>query len=242
MKKSIQRHGKLKSVASEDYDIEDIDGIEKDVTIKIVTVGDILCENFIYEDAYNKETGEYNFSHMFSDIKKYTLDSDITIGLLETNFVETQNYSGQGIYNSPKALGEELKKLGITVLHTASNHSLDYGFEGLKSTLDYLEELEIDTTGTYRTEEEAGNILIKDIKGIKLAFLSYTYGTNVNTNKVPESSFCINLIDTEKIKTDIQKARAQEVDFVFVHMHWGNVNSSKQTQTQKELADFLFEN
>jgi len=214
----------------------------EDITIKIVSVGDIICETSILEDAYNEETGEYSFSHMFTDIQRYTLDADITLGLLETNFVPDEPISGKGKYNSPKEWGETLRALGIDVLHMASNHSLDYGISGVVSTIDFLEELGFATTGIYKTKADAEKILIKDIKGIKIAFLSYTYGSNVSLSSVPESSYCVNIIEKEKIKKDIEKAKASEVDFVFVHMHWGKIDSGTPNQTQKELADFLFAN
>lgn len=212
---------------------------EGDVTIKITAVGDIICETAIYEDAYNNETKYYSFGHMFNDIKKYTSEADITIGGLETNFVDGP-ISGKGKYNSPKEWGEALRTIGIDVLSMATNHSLDYGILGVTSTMDYLEELGFDVTGIYRTEVESERILVKDVKGIKLAFLSYTYGSNVPLGEVPESSYCVNMIDKEKMKKDIEKAR-EKADFVFVSMHWGQVDSSKQNQTQKELAEFLFE-
>jgi poly-gamma-glutamate synthesis protein (capsule biosynthesis protein) len=118
----------------------------EDVTIKIVSVGGIISETAIFEDAYMASNDTYDFSHMFSNIKRHTLDSHITLGLLETNFVPEEPYSGGRIYNSPKALGVALKDIGINILHTSNNHSLDYGFSGIKSTIDYLEELGIYST------------------------------------------------------------------------------------------------
>ena len=80
------------------------------------------------------------------------------------------------------------------------------------------------------------------MQGIKLAFLSYTYGTNVSVNSVEESTYCINIIEKEKMKNDIVKAKEEGADYVFVNVHWGDVDSSTQNSVQKELADFLFEN
>ena len=42
----------------------------------------------------------------------------------------------------------------------------------------FLDEYELDHYGTARSEEEQDTILIKDVNGIKIAFLAYTYGTN----------------------------------------------------------------
>lgn len=223
--------------AEEKQEEKEEEEVLKDTVIKITTVGDILCETEIYEDAYNKENNTYDFSHIFNDVKQYTLNSDLTIGLLETNFVKEKEYSGRGKYNAPIEFAKALKNIGIDVLNTANNHSLDYGYEGVKSTLDVLKENEIDTVGM-NYKDENNSVLIKDVKGIKLAFLSYTYGTN---NKIEDMS-CVNFIDKEKIKNDILKAKESNAEYVFVHMHWGDVNSDKPNEEQKELANYLFEN
>lgn len=214
---------------------------QKDTTINIVAVGDILCETPIYESVYNSETDKYNFSNIFANVSKYTSDANIAIGLLETNFVEGEEISGTGKYNSPKEFAEALKDIGIDVLHTANNHSLDYGHEGVKSTISYLNSLGIDTTGTYSTEEKANEILIKNVQGIKLAFLSYTEDYKNYASQIKDNEYVINLIDKEKMKSDIQKAKEEGADYVFVHMHWGDLTSTVQNSFQEELADFLFE-
>lgn len=215
---------------------------KKDTVINIVTVGDILCETPIYESVYDESTNKYNFSKIFANVAKHTTEADIAIGLLETNFVEGQEISGTGKYNSPKEFGESLKNIGIDVLNTANNHSLDYGFEGVKSTITYLNNIGIDTTGTYSTEEKANEVLIKNVKGIKLAFLSYTEDYKNYASQIKENEYVINLIDKEKMKTDIEKAKKEGADYVFVHMHWGDLTSTVQNRFQEELADFLFEN
>jgi len=91
-------------IGEEGHDEKNPDGTPntkpKDTTIKIVTVGDIICETPLLEDAYNKGTGAYDFSYIFSSIKKYTLDADITLGLLETNFVENKQIFQKSIKTS----------------------------------------------------------------------------------------------------------------------------------------------
>jgi len=215
--------------------------LQKDTTINVVAVGDILCETPIYESVYDSEADKYNFYSIFANISKYTSEADITIGLLETNFVKGEEISGTGKYNSPKEFAETLKNIGIDVLNTANNHSLDYGLEGVKSTIDYLESLEIATTGTYGTEKKANDILIKNVQGIKLAFLSYTEDYKNYASQIKDNEYVINLIDKEKMKSDIQKAKEEGADYVFVHMHWGDLTSTVQNSFQEELADFLFE-
>ncbi len=100
-------------------------------------------------------------------------------GNLETTFAGIdRGYSGYPTFNSPASLGEALKNIGVDVLSTANNHCLDKGFSGLESTLSELDNMGISHTGTSRTEEEQNTVLVKEVNGIKIAFLSFTYGTN----------------------------------------------------------------
>ena len=93
--------------------------------------------------------------------------------------------------------------------------------------------------GTYQSAEEQEQILIKDVNGIKIAFLSYTYGTN--GIPVPKGKeYCVNLIDKTLISKQIKQAKEQEVDLICVSMHWGDEYKLKQNSTQEQLADFLF--
>lgn len=214
---------------------------KKDTTIKLCVIGDIMCHNTQFKDALNS-SNTYDFSYVFSEIEPYFKNNDLNIGNLETTFAgSSRAYSGYPTFNTPEALATDLKELGINVLSTANNHCMDTGYKGLVNTLDTLDSKGLEHMGTYRTEEESNSILIKDINGIKIAFLSYTYGTNgipVPSNK----SFSVNLIDKEKILEDIQKAKDNNVDLICTNMHWGVEYLDSPNSEQKELANFLFVN
>ena len=227
----------------EDYEnVEMLDIEFPNKVINIVSAGDILCEEGILEAAYNKESGTYEFSNMFSDVKQYVENADITLASLETNFVDGEEYSGRLKYNAPLTLLDAMKNLGIDIVNTANNHSLDYGFRGIESTINKIQEAGLENVGTYKTEEDSSKILIKDVRGIKIAFLAYTYGITSDEKNLEEAPYSLNLIQKEKIVSDIQKSKEQGAEFTFVLMHWGDVDSSVQNNEQKELADFLFEN
>lgn len=119
---------------------------------------------------------------------------------------KTFGYSGYPTFNTPDALAVNLKSLGFDVLSTANNHSLDKGINGLNRTIEVLDENGIAHTGTYSSESSYNNILIKEANGIKIAFLSYTYGTN--GIPIPAGKeYSVNLIDKDKIKSDLSKAK-----------------------------------
>ena len=213
-----------------------------DTTFTMAAIGDIMCHNTQYNDAYNKDTGAYDFSYVFDDISLYTKTADICVGNLETTFAgEDVGYSGYPTFNTPDSLAYELKDIGIDVLSTAGNHALDKGFNGLSRTIDVLNDADIAHTGTYKTEEEQNTILTKYVKGIKIAFVNFTYGTN--GIKIPSGKeFCVNLIDNDLITKQLDLAKSQNPDIIVACMHWGNEYKTTPNDTQKELSTFLFQN
>lgn len=213
-----------------------------DTTFTMTAIGDVMCHNTQYWDAYNKETDTYDFSYVFEDISYYTKIADISIGSLETSFAgKDRGYSNYPLFNSPDALAYDLKDIGIDVISTAGNHCLDMGFSGLSRTIDVLNDADIAHLGTYKTQEEQDKILYKYVKGIKIAFINYTYGTN--GIPVPsDKEFCVNLIDKNLIQKHIDIAKSEEADIIVACMHWGTEYRTTPDSTQKDLTDFLFQN
>lgn len=211
-------------------------------TIHMSVIGDIMSHFSNFKNAYNSSSKDYDFSNTFKNITNYIQNADIAVGNLETTFAgKSRGYSGYPTFNTPEVLGQNLKDLGIDVLSTANNHCMDKGYSGLESTLNFLDEFGISHTGTSRSKDEQNTILVKDVNGIKIAFLSFTYGTNGIT--IPsDKKYAVNLIDKDLIKEQIKLAKEQNVDLICVSMHWGIEYKLKQNKTQEDLANFLFEN
>ncbi len=208
---------------------------------KIAVVGDLMVHEWQFRDAYNSKTDGYEFDYCFEEVKKYLQDADLTLGNLETTFAGKEaGYSFYPTFNAPDSFGQALKNAGFDLLTTANNHSNDKKEPGIVRTIDVLDELELDHVGTYKTQEARDEIIVKDINGIKIAFLSYSYGTN----GIPLTKgkwFLVNLLDREQIKVDIKRARALNPDFVVVMPHMGNEYQQYPAQDFKDWAQFMFE-
>ena len=214
----------------------------EDIHFTMSAIGDIMCHNSQYKDAYVSSTGTYDFSYVFEDIKNYISESDIAVGNLETTFAgKSKGYSNYPRFNTPEQLAYNLKDFGIDVLSTANNHSMDTNFNGVVSTLNYLDDAGISHMGTNATAEAQNEILIKDVNGVKIAFLAFTYGTN--GIPIPSSKpFAVNLIDDNFILQQISLAKELEPDLICVNMHWGYEYHTKQSTEQERLANLLFKN
>lgn len=213
-----------------------------DTTFTMTAVGDIMCHNTQYKDAYNSETNTYDFSYVFENISSHTKTADICIGNLETTFAgEDRGYSSYPRFNTPDSLAYELKSIGFDVLSTAGNHALDMGYDGLSRTINVLNDADISHLGTYTSQEEQDKVLIKFVKGLKIAFINYTYGTN-GIPVASDKNYCVNLNNKELIKKHINTAKSKNADIIVACMHWGTEYQTKPNSSQEDLADFLIQN
>lgn len=207
---------------------------ESDVLIKMSAVGDILCSNEMLEDAYNESTKTYDFSHMFNNVSGFINEADIVMGTMETGIIEGE-YNEK---NAPMEFARAVKNSGVNLVTISHNHSLDNGVNGLKETRENLEKIGFDVVGD--KIEDANAVCIKEVKGTKIAFLTYTCFMDENAGK--EELNCVNMYSEEQVKSDIEYAKENEAEYICVMIHWGDAISSTVSDEQKEIADFLVEN
>jgi len=208
------------------------------IRFTLCSVGDIMSHDGTFAAA--KTGSGYDFTTMFAGVAAYTKEADYTIGNLETTFAGAKRgYAGYPCFNTPEQMADGLRNvLGMDLVSTANNHSMDTGFAGLCSTLDFLDAAGIEHTGTYRTEEDSQKIKIVDINGAKVAFLSYTYGSNNGIGK----SWRLNLINRTKIQQDAQAAYDAGADYIVALLHWGVEYRRTNTAEQRSLAEWIFAN
>ena len=153
--------------------------------MRLTFTGDLLC--FKEQNEVSK-TGKqsYDYECIFAPVSKYLQTSDYVCGSLETPIAE-MSWGGYTVtdinFNTPFEFLDAVKKAGFDMLTTANNHCLDRGVIGLKNTIHALNYYDLDHTGTYLTQEDAERILIKKFSGVRVAFLSFTYGTNSRSNR-----------------------------------------------------------
>jgi poly-gamma-glutamate synthesis protein (capsule biosynthesis protein) len=207
-------------------------------TITLTATGDILMHNTVI--ASGKQGDSYNYDHLFAPIKHLIEEGDYSSVNLESAIAgPATGYTGYPVFNSPDTIANALKNNGFDLAVTASNHTLDRGYQGALRTLDVLRQAGLDTIGTYKTPEEKRNFLIKDIRGVKVGYLAYSY----DTNGIPlpkDKPYFYNLLDREKIITDISALRPN-VDLLVLVLHWGVEYSPYPTEQQRKLATEFFQ-
>ncbi len=205
--------------------------------LTIVFAGDILGHGPQFNAAFDSGTGKYNYEACFRYIKPFIDSADIAIPNLEVTF-SGKPYSGYPTFSSPDDLASYIIGAGFNVLAMANNHCYDRGKHGFKRTLSLIDSLHIKHMGTYSdsVQRSENYPLIIEKKGMRIAFLNYTYGTNGIQVEKPN---IVNYIDKNVIVNDLAKADSLKADYKIAILHWGIEYQNKPNKDQLDLAKFL---
>lgn len=205
----------------------------------ILFVGDAMQHQDQLDRAKQIGAGKYDYSECFELIAPAVQAADYAVVNLEVPLGGGKGgYTGFPCFSAPDSFAAALKDAGFDLFLTANNHTLDRSDYGLRRTLQVLDSLEVDHTGTFSDHTERTRLvpLIKEIKGIKVAFLNYTYGTN---GLVAKDGAEVSLIDKQTIAREMQLARDKGAEITIVCMHWGVEYVLSENASQRDLADFL---
>lgn len=179
----------------------------------------------------------HDFSEYFAAIAPQIKAADYAVVNLETP-LGGKPYAGYPCFCAPDSYADALAAAGFDLMLTANNHMLDRRDRGLKRTCDLLAARGYDHLGTYRNHAQRDSLLplIRDIRGFKVAFLNYTYGTN--GIKV-QGDAVVDYIDRDLIRRDIRAARSKGAEIVCAAVHWGVEYQLLPHSSQTSLAKFL---
>ena len=162
-------------------------------------------------------------AYFFNGVNSIFSNDDYTFINLEGVFTnETRKAEKEFRYKGPPKYCEILKKGSIEGVTLANNHTLDYLQSGYDETVRTLNEWGID----YTNEDK---YLIKEIKGAKIGFLGYKGWSHEKKSN-------------ELLVKHVKKMREQEVNFIVVNYHWGDMYSYKPNTQQKSMARFAIDN
>ena len=221
-----------------DDDIEGDISISITDSIRLIFAGDAMGHSPQIKGAW-RDGGDscYNYIPNFQYVKDYISSADIAVANLEVTLAG-KPYTGYPEFSSPVSLAVALKDAGFDLLLLANNHILDRGIQGLERTVNVLDSLEITHTGSFIDSIQWKNNypLIMEKNGFRIAFLNYTYNTNITKAK---SSIIVNYIDTIQIAADLAKANEMNADYIIALVHWGEEYKNVENQKQCQIADFL---
>ena len=210
--------------------------LQSNHTVKLAFVGDAM-QHAPQITAAQQPDGTYDYSPCFEYLKDDIMWADLAVVNLECP-LGGKPYTGYPCFSAPESYAQQLKDVGFDLFLTANNHCLDRRDKGLMRTCQALDSLGIPHIGTYRDQQERSQRIpyIADVKGMKIAFLDYTYGTN----GIPiQGNVVVDLIDQQQIADDIALARQRGAHAICVNLHWGIEYQLKPVASQRTLADWL---
>lgn len=213
---------------------------KKETYASMVMVGDALIHGTVYGTAHRYANyNGYDFKPMLEHIKERVKDYDLAYYNQETILGGTElGLSTYPLFNSPYEVGDAFIDAGFNLVSLATNHTIDKGEKGVLNSRNYWnQQANVLAAGSYSSFEERDKVVIKEVNGIKYAFLSYTTYTNgliVPTGK----EYLVNVYDEDLIKEEIARYRDQ-VDLLMVAMHWGTEYMTYPTNEQKEISEYL---
>ncbi len=212
-------------------------GIDSVRVLKLGFAGDLMCHKPIFESS-RVNSGSFDFNPIYKYISEYLSAPDVMIGNLETVTAgKVKGYTGYPQFNTPDEYISALKKAGFDFLVTSNNHSMDRGEKGVLRTLEILSANGIPSTGTFQNETDRDSIRIINPNGIAVAILNYTFGTN--GIPLPRGKdYLVNRIDTNLIKSDIEKALSLKPDVLLLFYHFGTEYKRTPDEYQERIVEF----
>jgi poly-gamma-glutamate synthesis protein (capsule biosynthesis protein) len=177
---------------------------------------------------------QFDHSLFLEDLKPLLSEADLAIANAEFTLAGPP-FTGYPAFSAPDGYLTSILDAGVDVLMTANNHILDKGPEGLERTLKQYTVF----TGSGLDEEQyrKNNPLILNVKGVRIALVNFTYGTNLGSAAAYPK---VSRMNREEIAGQMKRAR-ELADFVIVLPHWGEEYSLIHNESQRKWAGWLVE-
>jgi hypothetical protein len=203
--------------------------------VTIALTGDVLATSATWTTAHAYAGGRgYDFGPMLARLRPLLASVDVALCHLETPL------TGRGVplsdfprFAVPHQLARAVVGAGYRGCSTASNHSLDQGAAGVRSTLGRLDAVGLRHAGTARTARERWRTTHYVVGHVKIAHLSFSDGFN---GLVPDEPWRANRIDVRRIAADARRARRRGADIVVLSLHWGVEHQHRPTASQRWVA------
>lgn len=201
--------------------------------VSIAAVGDIMLANYTSQYIHT-----HGLDYPFDSTRSILLAADIAFGNLEAPFTDIgTKFEKTFNFKVPPKIAPSLIHAGFDVVTLANNHILDYGMEGLRSTLQVLDSIGLAYCGAGLSLEQAQRPAIIERNGYRVAFLGYsltfpeefwatptTGGTNYPRN----------------LPANIAHANSL-ADLIVVTFHWGAEGSNYPKDYQKHFAQLAID-
>ena len=227
------------------------DGSVKDAdatVIHLVAAGDVNVTDAIVASG----GPEYDYKNTFLDVAHLLAEGDITVVNFEGNLCGGPYGTTSG--SAPQSLAEMLQKCGVDLMQLANSYSINQGISGLQATIQSVKDAGMEPLGVYgdeRSYRSGKGYTIKEVEGVKIAFVAFTKGMNGMT--LPQGSEnCVNLLYTDydstyrsinrkTIHAVMDAVEKESPDLTVAMLHWGSEYNDNVSKSQEDIVALLQE-
>ena len=210
-------------------------------TATVLGSGDVLIHPQLSAQAHADALAEgrpgYDFGPMYAGIAPDVRAVDLATCELETPLAPPGGpFVGWPDFNAPPQVLTALKQAGYRTCTTASNHSLDQGFAGLRRTLGALDAAGLGHTGSARSAAEAARpLIVTTARGVRIGQLAYSFNFNGHEPGAGRA-WEANVTDVPAILAAARRIKQAGADVVVLSLHWGTEYDHLATAEQRSQA------
>ena len=199
--------------------------------ITIIAVGDIMLGG-----TATPELARFGYDYPFARVADVLRRGSVVFGNLEGPLTKRGTAAGkQYVFRSPPQLvAPALARAGFNVLSLANNHSMDYGLDGLRDTMQALTQAGVHYAGAGENLAAARQPAIIEADGTRVAVLAYSLTFPEEfwaAADRPGTAFG----HEHQVRADVAAAK-QRVDIVLVSFHWGREGTVEPRDYQRTLG------
>lgn len=210
--------------------------------VSINVSGDLLWHNTLWSsaeiDARHSGAPRFDFEPQLASLRDYVTSADLAICHSEVPFAPLGGpYRNYPLFAAPQEIAPAIRATGWDLCTTASNHTMDQGWDGLVRTIEVHQAAGLLTAGSFATAEAASTPVIYTTgDSVRIAVISQTYGLN-GLSKAKDKPWSVELLDAEVAIAQARVAKEAGADIVAVHMHAGDEYSHQINQQQRAFAE-----
>jgi hypothetical protein len=200
-------------------------------SLNLIAVGDLS-----FNGGYRRALAERGMMFPFLQVAPLWKYADLRFGNLESPITDKPRVAAAKftLRGAPQAV-EALNAAGIDGVSLANNHMMDFGPDGLLDTCRHLDAAGIPHVGAGRNLEEATTPLIISRNGWRLGMLAYCDVAQISSLYASNRSAGVAPLDFDRCLESIRRLRT-EVDWLVVHLHWGEEMSRLPSPGQRDDA------
>ncbi len=245
----VEREEEISNLLKIDKSVVKIpEGFKKESSITLGAAGDLIQAEGL---DHSKDVLFENIADLLFDqtVSYANLESPLTEQELKKEVISDKESPIECCSKEQFDILKGYKDKRFTVMHTAGNHMFDMGVEGVQTTLKAFSVEGILDVGTNKAPEDFGKGKIITKGGIKIGFVSATYGLNGHDMPSGED-YRINVAkmlskhvapELDILKKQINHCKSEECDFIIASLHWGYEFEFFPRKRQVDIAHTLVE-